>query len=117
MKKLKRGIALYPSSRSDGYLCGTPHRLIPISPADHQELLALALGNSDTHDPTRTTAKMLVEKLAEAGFLDHEIGKVSLSGRYSAQAELTDAAYVQLRARITPELSHTTWLQIGRAHV
>ena len=114
MKKLKRGIALYPSSRSDGYLCGTPHRLIPISPADHQELLALALGGSDTHDPTRTTAatnkETLVEKLEEAGFLDHEIGKVSLTGRYSAQAELTDAAYVQMRARITPELSHTTWL-------
>ena len=114
MKKLKRGIALYPSSRSDGYLCGTPHRLIPISPADHLELLALALGNSDTQELTRTTAAAIEVKLEEAGFLDHEIGKVNLSGRYSAKAELTDAAYVQMRARITPELSHT---KIGRAHV
>lgn len=110
MKKLKSGIALYAASRNtstDGYLCGTPDRLIPISSGEYAEACALALGNVTLGN---STPGSLTERLDRAGFLDHEIGRISLTERYSQKALATDAAYIQMRARVVPELAQTTWL-------
>jgi hypothetical protein len=102
MKMLKRGTTLFHSTRSGNYLCGTPHRQITVSPIQYSELLTLTLGGT----PTESTMALF----DRAGLLDDHIGKIELTERYSTRAENTDAAYSQMRARITPELSQTTWI-------
>jgi hypothetical protein len=102
MKRLKRGTTLFHSTRSENYRCGTPRQQITISPIQYSELVTLTLGGRLTEST--------MALLDRAGLLDDHIGKIELTQRYSTRAESTDAAFSQLRARITPELSQTTWV-------
>jgi len=102
MKRFKRGTTLFRSTHSENYRCGTPRQQITVSPIQYSELLTLTLGG--------TPAESTMALLDSAGLLDDHMGKIELTERYSARAENTDAAFSQLRARLAPELSQTTWI-------
>ena len=52
----------------------------------------------------------LINSLTSHGLVDLAEAKLTLTHRYSEQSHSTDAAFAQLRARIAPELTQTTWL-------
>jgi hypothetical protein len=52
----------------------------------------------------------VVGQLLSAGLIDYLITQIVAPGRFKEQDQSSDAGYIQLQSKITPELSATTWI-------
>ena len=52
----------------------------------------------------------VVGQLLSAGLIDYLVTQIVAPGRFKEQDQSSDAGYIQLQSKITPELSATTWL-------
>jgi hypothetical protein len=52
----------------------------------------------------------VVGQLLSAGLIDYLVTQIVAPGRYKEQDQSSDAGYIQLQSKITPELSATTWI-------
>jgi hypothetical protein len=52
----------------------------------------------------------VVGQLLSAGLLDYLVTQIIAPGRFKEQDQSSDAGYIQLQSKITPELSATTWI-------
>ena len=52
----------------------------------------------------------VVGQLLNAGLIDYLITQIVAPGRFKEQDQSSDAGYIQLQSKITPELSATTWI-------
>ena len=52
----------------------------------------------------------VVGQLLSAGLIDYLVTQIVAPGRFKEQDQSSDAGYIQLQSKITPELSATTWI-------
>lgn len=52
----------------------------------------------------------VVGQLLSAGLIDYLVTQIVAPGRFKEQDQSSDAGYIQLQSKITPELSSTTWI-------
>ena len=52
----------------------------------------------------------VVAQLLSAGLIDYLVTQIVAPGRFKEQDQSSDAGYIQLQSKITPELSATTWI-------
>jgi hypothetical protein len=52
----------------------------------------------------------LIGQLLSAGLIDYLVTQIVAPGRFKEQDQSSDAGYIQLQSKITPELSATTWI-------
>ena len=52
----------------------------------------------------------VVGQLLSAGLIDYLVTQIVAPGRFKEQDQSSDAGYIQLQCKITPELSATTWI-------
>lgn len=52
----------------------------------------------------------VVGQLLSAGLIDYLVTQIVAPGRFKVQDQSSDAGYIQLQSKITPELSATTWI-------
>ena len=52
----------------------------------------------------------VVSQLLSAGLIDYLVTQIVAPGRFKEQDQSSDAGYIQLQSKITPELSATTWI-------
>ena len=53
----------------------------------------------------------VVGQLLSAGLIDYLVTQIVAPGRFKEQDQSSDAGYIQLQSKITPELSATTWIR------
>lgn len=54
--------------------------------------------------------RQVVAQLLSAGLIDYLVTQIVAPGRFKEQDQSSDAGYIQLQSKITPELSATTWI-------
>ena len=52
----------------------------------------------------------VIGQLLSAGLIDYLVTQIVAPGRFKEQDQSSDAGYIQLQSKITPELSATTWI-------
>jgi len=52
----------------------------------------------------------VISQLLSAGLIDYLVTQIVAPGRFKEQDQSSDAGYIQLQSKITPELSATTWI-------
>jgi hypothetical protein len=52
----------------------------------------------------------VIGQLLSAGLIDYLVTQIIAPGRFKEQDQSSDAGYIQLQSKITPELSATTWI-------
>ena len=58
----------------------------------------------------REIVSQVVGQLLSAGLIDYLVTQIVAPGRFKEQDQSSDAGYIQLQSKITPELSATTWI-------
>jgi hypothetical protein len=53
----------------------------------------------------------VIGQLLSAGLIDYLVTQIVAPGRFKEQDQSSDAGYIQLQSKITPELSATTWIE------
>ena len=116
---LIRGCALFNIHRASesGYLLGTLDRVaIVTSPHQRSALAQLAKNkNPFTNIPAEYVAHLedFFATLDAHGFLNHHQGELAPPKRYLDAVASRDRAFIQLRARSTPELAQIEWRERG----
>ncbi|CAN2176468.1 hypothetical protein MCEMRE212_00182 [Candidatus Nanopelagicaceae bacterium] len=124
MRTLKRGTSLFSTTTSGEYFLGTSTRAIRIYTTE-QKLIAEQLAQGLSEDAVAQLTGVspiaihnLITELAHQSLLDTSQGSITLSNRFISKLEgradknskpERDAAFIQLQARIAPELNYCTW--------
>ena len=124
MRTLKRGTSLFSTTTPGEYFLGTSTRAIRIYTPE-QKLIAEQLARGLSEDAVAQFTGVspiaihnLITELAHQSLLDTSQGSITLSNRFISKLEgradknskpERDAAFIQLQARIAPELNYCTW--------
>jgi len=123
--KLKAGTHLYRSPVTDTYLIGTRRTRVEIISTDAPALFALLSAGCNRSDlnsalvSDQSVLESLLIGLSDHGLLETETSTLEVSQRFVSQIteraekfgdRSKDAAFSQLRNRISPELTLTRWL-------
>jgi hypothetical protein len=79
-------------------------------------IIAAFDGKQSTQEIAETLAidceivSQVVGQLLSAGLIDYLVTQIVAPGRFKEQDQSSDAGYIQLQSKITPELSATTWI-------
>lgn len=126
MRKLKRGCTLFEGTHPGEYFLGSKKRAIRIS-CHQDKFIAEQLLQDQSADqiisqtPTHfiSSVNTLLVELAHQRLLDTRESAITLSKRFISKVEgrakknskpQSDAAFIQLQNRITPELLQTSWI-------
>lgn len=107
MTRLKRGVTLFVSQTHDGYFCGTLKRAVRIYSAEDKRQVQLLSGPDFAHAQPNP---QLLAQLTQEQLVDTSEGALTLTHRHDSQAAENDAAFAQLRARVSAELAQTSWI-------
>ncbi len=113
---LIRGCSLFESDQR--YILGNLNRVTSVTSAFQRTALKqLALGKdplSELAEPVRSEVQRFIYQLDSAGFLNHQIATLAppirSNGANGAKSKELDLALNQLKARSTPELMQSEWI-------